>query len=235
MPRKPRFAPPGFYLHITQRGNYRQTTFFSDNDRHTFLNLLVRNAQLTHSDILAFCLMPNHYHLLARGNEPNSISNFMRNLNGQYSSYLHGRLVRTGRLWQSRFYACVLQHSHLLSALRYVELNPVRALLTTNPALYPWSSAPFHTGLKPTPPWLDNATFQLLATPADWPNILATSQSLLEQNQIRNATRNESALATDPAFPASVALQNDDFILDRFRLGGPYPHLDENGKPVVRQ
>ena len=127
MPRKPRFAPPGFYLHITQRGNYRQRTFYSDRDHALFQELLALHADARKIDILAYCQMSNHFHLIARGYNDGSVSRFMQSLTGQYAQQLHGRLCRRGRFWQDRFYSCVLSETHLELALRYVELNPVRA------------------------------------------------------------------------------------------------------------
>ena len=199
MPRRPRFAPPGYYLHLTQRGNYRQQTFFTDKDRTTFLNLLAHYANLAQVDILAYCLMPNHYHLLACGHAEHSIPRFMQGLNGRYSAYLNGRLTRTGRLWQTRYYSCLLEYGHLFSALRYVECNPVRAHLAPHAADYPWSSAPIHCHRRPAPPWLDLPTFQSLADPSDWPAILAADQPRTECNHLRRATISELPLAS-PTF-----------------------------------
>lgn len=159
MPRKPRFTPPGHYLHLTQRGNYGQPTFYTDADRRIFLQLVSQYAQLRQVSILAYCLMPNHYHILARAGHPDDIPRFMQGVNGRYSAYLHGRLVRKGRLWQARYYSCVLGFGHLFSALRYVERNPLRARMVDNAATYPWSSAPFHTTRATPPTWLDMDTF----------------------------------------------------------------------------
>lgn len=191
MPRKPRFAPPGHYLHITQRGNYGQRTFYTKADHSVFLDLLIRTATASNIDVLAYCLMPNHYHLIARPNEPHAISHAMRDINGPYSRYLHGRLTRTGRLWQDRFYACLLGHTHLLSALRYVEQNPVRAHMVDDPFQYPWSSANSHSPNT----WLDDETFRLLVSPEDWPQILAGPQPKKECATIRRTTHTERTLA----------------------------------------
>ncbi len=103
MPRKPRFAPPGYFLHLTQRGNYRQRTFHSHHDHLKFLDLLASHADDREVDILAYCLMSNHFHLIARGHGIDSIPRFIQGLNGQYAQYLRGRLSRRGRLWQARY------------------------------------------------------------------------------------------------------------------------------------
>jgi len=190
-PLKPSLAPPGHYLHMPQRGNYGQRTFYSKGDHTVFLDLLARTATTNNIDVLAYCLMPNHYHLIARPNEPHAISHMTRDLNGHYSRYLHGRLTRTGRLWQDRFYACLLGHTHLLSALRYVEQNPVRAHMVDDPFHYPWSSANSHS----PDTWLDDETFRLLVTPEDWPQILAGPQPKRECATIRRTSHTERTLA----------------------------------------
>ncbi|MBL8239114.1 MAG: transposase [Bryobacterales bacterium] len=195
MPRKPRFAPPGHYLHLTQRGNYGQPTFHTDADRRVFLQLVSEYAQLRQISILAYCLMPNHYHILARATHAGDIPRFMQGVNGRYSAYLHGRLVRKGRLWQSRYYSCVLGFGHLFAALRYVECNPLRARMVDNAVTFPWSSATFHTTRAAPPPWLDMDTFRQLADPADWPSVLATPQPRAEHTLIHTTARFETATA----------------------------------------
>jgi putative transposase len=194
MARKRRFAPPGFFNHITQRGNYRQRTFFSRHDHLTFLDLLDHHAAARQVDVLAYCLMPNHFHLIARGHQPNSISLFMQGLNGQYAQYLHARLNRRGRLWQERFYSSALSNSHLFAALRYVELNPVRAGLTKDATTHIWSSAAAHTGKRPAPTWLDSATFDALFSAHEWSQHLADGQPRSERALMRAATQWEVPL-----------------------------------------
>ena len=110
-------------MHITQRGNYRQQVFFSDDDRAQFLALLDHHADLRQVIVHGHTLMTNHSHLVVTGQVEGGVSRFMQQLTGQYVQYLHGRLNRRGRLWQSRFYACVLDSHHFLTALSYVDLN----------------------------------------------------------------------------------------------------------------
>jgi len=87
MARKNHFAPPGYWLHLIQRGNYRQTVFSTDADRHHFLNLLNTYSAERGVRIAAYALMSNHYHLIAAGDRPDAISLFMMNVNGFYSAY----------------------------------------------------------------------------------------------------------------------------------------------------
>ena len=138
--------------------------------------------------------MSNHFHLVARSAQPGGISRFLQGLAGQYAQQLHARLSRRGRFWQDRFYSCVLDRSHLATALRYVELNPVRARLVAKAEDYPWSSAAFHSGADGAPEWLDSTTFGDMYSPAEWRSRLAEGQSREERAAIRRATQWETAL-----------------------------------------
>ncbi|BDC49692.1 transposase [Bryobacterales bacterium F-183] len=203
MPRKPRFAPAGYYLHLTQRGNYRQTTFHCDLDHHMFQQILTERAEANRIQVLAYCHMPNHYHLIARSQDPGGIPAFMRGLNGQYARYLHGRLVRRGRLWQDRYYSSVLSTAHLIRAMRYVELNPVRANFVPFAADYAWSSARLHCGI--TAPeneliCMDHETFAYYyPTQHLWREFLQAGETRHEISAIRHALRAELPLG-DAAF-----------------------------------
>lgn len=188
--------------------------------------LLDRHTAARQVEIHAYGLLSNHFHLIARGLLPDSISTFMRGLNGQYSQYLNGRLIRRGRLWQSRFYSCVLSDSHLIAALRYVELNPVRARLVATADDYPWSSAAIHTGKSPledstaTPGWLDLSTFRNRGLPPNyWRTTLSHPQSRHETAAIRFATQSETPL-DDSAFIADLE---------------SHFHLDLQPKPTGRR
>ena len=87
MPRKNRFAPPGYWLHITQRGNDRQRVFLSDADRQYFLDLLAARSQERAVRVAAYTLMSNHFHLVAIGDQSDAISLFMMDLSGLYATY----------------------------------------------------------------------------------------------------------------------------------------------------
>lgn len=91
----------------------------------------------------------------------------MQHVTGQYAQYLHRRLNRRGRLWQSRFYSCVLDRRHFLTALAYVYLDPQRARLVETAAEYRWSPAAAHVGLTEGPGWLDLAALHGRATASD--------------------------------------------------------------------
>ena len=130
--------------HITQRGNARRLVFESDNDRLVYLALIVQHAKHRGATILGYCLMPNHVHLILWPLREGAMARTMRDTNGRYASYLNARQGATGHVWQGRYYSCPMDQRHLWNALRYVELNPVRAGLATRAEDYAWSSARSH-------------------------------------------------------------------------------------------
>jgi len=130
--------------HITNRGNRRQPIFFRDEDRFFYLNLLHRYAKRFGLYFLAYCLMPNHIHLVAVPLKIKSMSLTIRETHRRFSIQINLIKNWQGTLWQRRYYSFPLEGSHLFRALRYVENNPVRAGLVKRAEDYPWSSAPAH-------------------------------------------------------------------------------------------
>ena len=189
MARNLRFAPPGYWLHITQRGNYRREIFRHDGDRHKYLELMGLYAEERQIQIMGYSLMPNHVHLIALGKYQGAVSQWMRCLNGHYGQRMHFLEERRGRFWQDRFFSCTLDERHLRAALRYTELNPVRAGLVKDATHYPWSSAAAHTGLGPHPAFLNHDEFALRHTPNVWRLALTSPQPQSELAVLRLATR----------------------------------------------
>lgn len=154
MPRPPRIAPPGAILHITARGNRRQEIFLDDGDRHRFLSVLGRAVSLHAWRCHAYCLMPNHYHLLIETPE-GDISAGMHRLNGGYAQWFNKRHGFDGHLFQSRFHDVRLESTwHLLELSRYIVLNPVRAQLCRDPIDWRWSSYRAFMALVRSPEFL---------------------------------------------------------------------------------
>ena len=200
MPRKPRFAPPDYPLHITQRGSYRQPVFFTEEDRRRFLTLRDEHADQRLVSIHGYALLSNHLHLVVTCRQDGGVSNVMQNVTGQYAQYVHGRLNRRGRLWQSRFYSCVLDASHVLTPLAYVDLNPVRARTVDRAIDSPWSSAAAHFGLAPTvPDWLEMETLHRHFRPKEWQERLQQPPPRNDIAALRHATRAECPLSA-PGF-----------------------------------
>jgi putative transposase len=189
MPRNPRLVLPGCAYHITQRGTNHQHVFFSQTDRRVYLDHLAANLPDAGVRLLAFCLMTNHIHLIAVPAHEDSLAVLLRRTHGRYAQMVNTRRRRSGHLWQSRFYSCPLSESHLVRALAYVELNPVRAGITPSPELYPWSSATPHLGLAPFPNHLldYNFYFDRGGAPA-WQQLLASSRDEAQERLLRRST-----------------------------------------------
>ena len=144
MPRNGRCVVTGIPYHITQRGTNRQTIFRSAADRRTYLGLIRENLEEAGVRALAYCLMNNHVHWVVIPEREDSLAVLFRRVHGRYAQAWNARLQRSGHLWQNRFYSCPLEERHLWVALRYVEQNPVRALLARRPEEWEWSSARAH-------------------------------------------------------------------------------------------
>lgn len=129
MARSLRIEYAGALYHVTSRGNARQTIFFDKEDYRLFLDILHQVNKRYHFICHAYCLMPNHYHLLIETPESN-LSKGMRQLNGVYTQSFNRKHKRVGHLLQGRYKAILVEKdSHLLEVARYIVLNPVRAHL----------------------------------------------------------------------------------------------------------
>ena len=144
MARLPRLVLPGIPHHITQRGNRRERTFFEDGDYELYLDLLAEAAARSHVEIWSYCLMPNHVHIVAVPADEDGLRRTFRYVHRHYTGYINARLRVTGHLWQGRFSSVAMDEPHLVTALRYVALNPVRAKLVARPEDWPWSSTRAH-------------------------------------------------------------------------------------------
>lgn len=145
MPRIARVIATGYPHHITQRGNNRATVFFDDEDRQTYLKLLAGYAEKHHFQIWAYCLMDNHIHLLAVPEVETSLARGIGLTNQVYTQYLNRKLNQSGRIWQNRFFSCVVENNQYLWAVaRYIERNPLKVGLVENAEAYRWSSAKAH-------------------------------------------------------------------------------------------
>jgi putative transposase len=188
MPRFARAIAVGFPHHVTQRGTDRDCVFFTKSDREVYLDLLRTSADHASLRILAYCLMPNHIHLVAVPDEPDSLGVALRRTHGRYANYLNARRGRTGHLWQNRYYSCALDPSHLSHALRYVEHNPVRARLAERVDQYVWSSAAAHLTGHDSRNILDMSFWQDRGGTEDWRSLLATPEELLAVRLLQRGT-----------------------------------------------
>lgn len=145
MPKIRRAVAVGFPHHIVHRGNNRGRIFFDRQDRAEYLHLLKKYSRKWKSTILAYCLMTNHVHLLARPKTTESLSKMMQGVALCYTQYINRKYRRTGRLWENRYHSSIIdEERHLWAVVRYIEQNPWRARMVNREQDYPYSSAKAH-------------------------------------------------------------------------------------------
>ena len=145
MARLPRYVIPGQPQHIIQRGNNRQDIFATETDYQFFRDALVEASAKYGLAIHAYVWMTNHIHLLATPTQENSISKVFQSVGRKYVQYFNFTYKRSGTLWEGRYRATVVDsEQYLLTLMRYIELNPVRADMVAHPRNYPWSSYGFN-------------------------------------------------------------------------------------------
>lgn len=221
MPRQARAVFAGYPHHITQRGNRREAVFFSDDDRQLYLVWLKEYADKYQVDVLAYCLMGNHIHLIAVPGTDDGLHQMLKPLHMRYAQRYNRQRDCTGHLWQGRFFSSPLDDTYFWTALRYVECNPVRAGLVARAQDYRWSSAASHCGLRPDAvlnpdsPW-----YQRLAAVADWPHWLAQQDDAQAVATLR--------LHADKGLPCG----DDDFVARLGQLAGRSLTPNPRGRPI---
>jgi putative transposase len=230
MGRIARVVVPGLPHHVTQRGNHSEDVFFSNEDRAVYLWLVRKYAEKYHLRVQAYCLMTNHVHLVVVPEREDSLARALGRTHNDYARWLHVRQGRTGHLWQNRFYSCVLGGGHVWRAMRYVELNPVRAGMVERAWDWRWSSALAHLGQRPDE-WLDLADWCEVYTAAEWRERLESgTQARAEIEELRNATRTGRPWGEKSWV---VGLEKRVGRTLRPQRPGPKP-ADENGQGTVR-
>ena len=149
MARLARIVVPDVAHHVTQRGNRRQPVFFSDEDYAAYRDLVTAACVANDVRCLAWCLMPNHVHLILVPSDADGLRAALAEAHRRYSRAVNAAHGWTGYLWQGRFASYPMDDAHLLTAIRYVELNPVRAKLAERAEGWRWSSATAHVTGKP--------------------------------------------------------------------------------------
>lgn len=175
---------PGIPHHVTQRGVRRMETFFDEEDYKTYLSLMGEWCRQSGIDIWAYCLMPNHIHIVAVPEREESLARGIGEIHRRYTRHINFKKGWKGYLWQGRFSSFPMDEKYLLAAVRYVELNPVRAKMVTKAQAYRWSSARAHLsgvddGLVKVKPMLDRVE--------NWAELLASG----EQEEFDSMRRHE--------------------------------------------
>ena len=127
--------------HITVRGNRKKQVFLDEIDHLRCLHIIRKAKKVYGTPIYAYCLMPNHIHLLIDPHDSRKISSFMHWVNRGYTAYFNSRYTTVGHLWQGRFQSRpIIKGAYLINCATYIEMNPVRANIVKNPEDYAWSS-----------------------------------------------------------------------------------------------
>jgi putative transposase len=141
MARLARVVAPGIPHHIIQRGNRRMKTFFCEADYREYLHLMAQWCNRCMVMIWSCCMMPNHVHLIAVPGTEDGLRKAIGEAHRRYTRHINFQKAWKGHLWQGRFASYPMDQQHLLAAVRYIELNLVRAGLAKKPEDYKWSSA----------------------------------------------------------------------------------------------
>jgi len=229
MARQIRIEYPGAFYHVFSRGNQKQPIFLNDEDRHFFLKCLREAHEKFGVVIHAYCLMPNHFHLVLETPLGN-LSRMMHFLITSYTIYFNKKHKRHGHLFQGRFRSVLVEAVLYAQELsRYVHLNPVRAELVERPEEYPWSSYQRYRGKRRPESWLETNV------------ILGLYGDRLEEARMRYLDYVARGISEDLSAPIrgsvrSGILGSEAFIekIKRERLGGDCGRPDRE-KPQLRK
>ncbi len=144
MPRIARVVVPGIPHHVIKRGNRRQRVFFRQSDYKAYKSILARFCARENVEIWAYCLMPNHVHFVMVPKTTDGLRRCMAESHRRYTHIINTREGWTGFLWQGRFDSYPMDEAYLYNTVRYVELNPVSAGLSSRAQNWRWSSARAH-------------------------------------------------------------------------------------------
>jgi len=185
MPRAARIIIPGYPHHVVQRGTDRAPVFRDVGDYLAYLKLLRRFCEQYQVEVWAWCLLPDHVHLLAVPADAEALGKAMGSASLVYTQHLNQKYRRSGRSWQNRYFSCLVDgDDYLLTAAGTIELHPVHAGKVRRPEEWPWSSARHHLLGKPDP--LVTSPFPGFPGPQSWRELLAADG--LPADRLRLAT-----------------------------------------------
>jgi putative transposase len=188
MPRPPRYIFAGHYYHVLNRANRRAVVFHEPADYTSFVNLIVKAQLRLPMPIFAVCLMPNHVHLVVRPQDNAALSRWMQWLFTTHARHYHEKYGTSGHVWQGRYKHCPVQDDHyLLTLLRYVERNALRAKLVARAEDWRWGSLCWRNtanaplSLEPPP----------LALPGWWTDFVNQPMTAAELDAIRTSVNRQ--------------------------------------------
>ena len=188
MPRIARIITDKHPCHITQRGNNRQDVFLDDEDRKAYLTFFKALAQKYRVHILGYCLMTNHVHLIVVPDKAAALAKAIGGTHFRYTQYFNRKCNRSGHLWQNRFYSVVLEDNHLITAMRYIERNPVRTKEVRKAEDYPWSSPKVHINGTDPEALVDMDLWKQLIDSSNWRQVLRSPEEEAEFEGLRKHT-----------------------------------------------
>ena len=198
MPRLARAVIASVPHHITQRGNRRENVFFSDEDYQTYLDWLQHYSQKHRLEVLAYCLMTNHIHLIVVPHTEDSLQEALKPLHMRYAQYINRQKKWQGHFWQGRYFSSPMDERYMWAAIRYVERNPVRARMVKKAEHYPWSSAAGHCRMKDDDVLSNQAKWRKLADQVDdWSTWLAEGDDIDELEVLRRNINKGLPCGTD--------------------------------------
>lgn len=200
MARIARVVIPGIPHHITQRGNRRLETFFAESDYLEYLYLMAEWCNRCKVQIWAYCLMPNHVHLIAVPESEDGLSRAIGEAHRRYTRYINSQKEWKGHLWQGRFASFPMDDPYLIATARYIKLNPVKAGMVKRPEEYRWSSAKAHLQGEDDILVKDGP---LLAIVGNWQELLASDLAERKYERLRRHERSGRPLGDD-AFLAKL-------------------------------
>lgn len=174
MPRVARVVFPGVPHHVTQRGNRREEVFFEEQDRKVYLGWLREYTEKHEVQVLAYCLMTNHIHLIMVPNDEDGLHSVLKPLHMRYAQRINRNRGWSGHVWQGRYFSAPLDEAYLWAAIRYIERNPVRTGMVVRAEAYRWSSAAAHCGVREDPILTKGREWtRSIAIGGDWKNWLS--------------------------------------------------------------
>jgi putative transposase len=188
MARLPRVIGLDLPHHVTQRGNDRRCILDEDTHRRIYMDLLTQSLAQHSVALIGYCLMSNHVHLIVTPRKSESLALALKHSHGRFASYWNAVQRSSGHVWQGRYYSCPLDEKHLWEALRYTELNPVRARLTKDPQDWKWSSAAAHCASPPADECLEMELWRTRWSPETWRAFLGEKENETELTAIRQST-----------------------------------------------
>jgi putative transposase len=203
MARLARVVVPGLPHHVVQRGSHRQQTFFGAADYAAYLALMAESCARRGVAVWAWCLMPNHVHMIAVPDAPDALRRAIGEAHRRYARAVNAREDWRGHLWQERFSSFPMDQRHLVAAARYIAFNPVRAGLARRPDTWRWSSAAALLKGRPDPLAGDSP---LPAMIGDFRAFLAAGVDEAQAEEIERHQRTGRPLGDD-AFVESLEKQ----------------------------